>query len=115
MFQLSPAQSPAERVLMLAEGLPATRDQLVAEAERTESMLANLQEPLSAEGRLLQERLVAVMEAHLEGIDGLLEFDETGDSEVLEWSLERLQQSAFELDALEDETSAASQDLRLVA
>ena len=107
--------SPAERVLMLAEELPNSRPQLYQEAERMEALLESLEDPESDFGAELTEILEEVSMLQLEGVLGLLEYDECGDCELLEESLELLLESNQSLQELENSLERAREDMPLVA
>jgi hypothetical protein len=112
---LHSASTPAEKVLYLANGLPQTRDALIAEAERADALLQSLPEPCSEYGRELNERLAEVFLAHIDAIEGLLEYDESGDRAILEDSLALLLESDRELEALESLAADSRQDIALLA
>lgn len=107
--------SPAERVLMLAEELPDTRADLCREAERVQSLLDSLEEAESEYGAELVSILEEVFLLQLEGIIGLLDYDEFGDEEQLEESLALLVESNRSLQELESALEHAREDMPLVA
>ena len=107
--------SPAERVLKLAENLPHTREALIREADRTEMLLENLPNPTTEVGMELTQALAEVFEAQIQGIDGLLAFDETGDEALLEQSLALLVESAHGLEEIEAAADSAREEMPLVA
>ena len=79
-------ESPAEKVLRLAEQLPSSRLQLESEAARLEGLLDELQAPVSELGGQLMAQLVEILEGQLDSIYGLLD----GDEEVFQQALELL-------------------------
>lgn len=109
------AQSPAERVLVLAESLPASRPALEREALKVERLIEGLEEPASEAGQEWTGQLYDAMVALYDGIYGLLDYDECEDPELLEESLDLLQQSHSWLEDLEDLVEKNRQDIPLVA
>lgn len=118
MAQMEPEptqESPAERVLRLAEQLPATRSQLEREAQKTENLLNGLPQAQSEMGAEITDYLAQTLEAHLDGILGLLDFDDSGDESILEQSLALLVESARMLEEVEAATEGAREEMPLVA
>jgi len=104
-------ESPVEKVLGLAQQLPASRPQLESEAARLEGLLDNLQAPVSQVGGELMSQLVEVLEGQLDGIYGLLD----GDEEVFHQSLELLVQCDGQLRQLEDQLESLREQVPLMA
>ena len=107
--------NPAERVLHLAEQLPHSRPQLTREGEKTEALIASLQQPQSEFGAELTELFLETLELHLEGIVALLDYDETGDETLLQEGLQMLVESSHGLGELEDAMLRAREEMPLVA
>ena len=108
-------ESPAEKVLKLADQLPATRNQLIDEAERVERLLREMPEAESETGNELAGFLVEALGAHLDSILGLLEYDETGDEGLLEESLALIVEAARVFDEVEAAATQAREEVPLVA
>jgi hypothetical protein len=104
-------ESPVEKVLRLAQDLPATRAQLESEAARLEGLLDNLQAPVSSVGGQLMTQLVEVLEGQLDGIYGMLD----GDSEVFQQSLALLLNCDAQLRQLEEQLEGLREQVPLVA
>lgn len=122
LFALEPAPEPvqaapgpAEKVLQWAQDLDLHREDLEREAARVERLLDSLTEPVTSAGNELMAQFVGVLEAQLDGICGLLDYDLTGDEELLQSSLQCLLSSDAELQSLEQRLSATREALPLVA
>lgn len=107
--------SPAEKVLQLAQELPATRPQLEEEAARVDGLLARLGATRTQTGTAFNEELISVLELHLDGVLGLLDYDLCGEDEVLQQSLACLVESDSRLSQLESQITEVRYDLPLVA
>ncbi|MFN8611216.1 MAG: hypothetical protein U0931_26975 [Vulcanimicrobiota bacterium] len=107
--------SPAEKVLMLAEDLDANVALLEAEAFKVERLLETLTQPTTEVGNQLMQELVAVLEGQLNGIYGLLDYQQYGDEQLLHESLQCLMDSDARLRGLEAGLEDARQELPLVA
>ncbi|MBS2039272.1 hypothetical protein JST97_30085 [bacterium] len=111
----APAPSPAEKVLLLAENLDHNLAQLEAEAMRVEQLLETLSQPASEIGNQFMQEFVAVLEGQLNGIYGLLDYQQCGDQELLQQSLQCLVDSDARLCSLESNLEQTRQELPLVA
>ena len=109
--EVSPEESPVEKVLRLAEQLPASQPQLENEAARLEGLLDTLQAPVSELGGQLMAQLVEVLEGQLDGIYGLLD----GDQDVIQHSLALLVQCDGQLRHLEMQMDGLREQVPLVA
>lgn len=109
--EASPEESPVEKVLRLAEQLPASQPQLENEAARLEGLLDTLQAPVSELGGQLMAQLVEVMEGQLEGIYGLLD----GDQDTVQHSLALLVQCDGQLRHLEMQMDGLREQVPLMA
>jgi len=113
--EVATVETPAEKVLRLAKELPATRPQLESEAVRLEDLLNSLNQPATEVGNQLMVTLVEVLEAQLDGVYGLLDYDLTQDEELLQQSLSLLLDSDARLRQLENSLDEVREELPLVA
>lgn len=113
--EVATVETPAEKVLRLAQELPATRPQLESEAVRLEDLLNSLNQPVTEVGSQLMVTLVEVLEAQLDGVYGLLDYDLTQDEELLQQGLSLLLDSDARLRQLENSLDEVREELPLVA
>lgn len=106
-----PEPGPVEKVLCLAQELPASRPQLESEAARLEGLLDSLEEPVSEVGGTLMNQLVELLEGQLDGIYGLLD----GDEDVFQESLALLVQCDSQLRHLEQQLEDLREQVPLLA
>lgn len=107
--------SPAEKILVLAQSLPATQSELYQEGLKTERLLQGLAPAETEMGAELTQYLADILEAQLDGIQGLLEYNVSGDEGLLAECLTLIMESAQGLTELEELVEEAREDVPLVA
>lgn len=107
--------SPAEKILLLAENLDQNAPKLEAEALRVERLLETLTQPATSIGTEFMNEFITVLEGQLDGIYGLLDYQQTGDEELLQQSLQCLVESDARLQSLEFNLDETREELPLVA
>jgi hypothetical protein len=107
--------SPAEKVILWAQDLPNTVPQLVGEAERVERLLVGQEQNPQGPGADISQKVVEVLQSHLDGVYGLLDYAEDPCEELLEECLAALMQSHSLLTELEDDIDRVKECVPLVA
>lgn len=107
--------SPAEKVILWAQDLPNTVPQLLQEADRVERLLVGQEQNPQGLGADITHKLVEVLQSHLDGVYGLLDYAESPCEDLLEECLTALVQSHSLLSELEDDIERAKECVPLVA
>lgn len=97
--EVTPAESPSEKVLRLAMDLPASAPELEREALRVERLLEQMEEPATEEGAELLDQLAEIFENQIDAIYGLLNAEVQDD---FDWSCAMLVQTHSQLSDLEE-------------
>ena len=114
-FTLERETSPAEKVILWAQNLPHTLPHLAHEAERVELLLEGQEENPQGLGSEISLKLVEVLQSHLDGVYGLLDYAEEPCEELLQECLMVLMQSHSQLLDLEDEIEGIKESVPLIA
>jgi hypothetical protein len=77
-------------------------------------MLGNLAQPTSQIGGELMQALVGVLELQLDGVYSLLDYDLSGDEELLQHGLSQLLQSDANLQQLESDVESVRAEVPLL-
>lgn len=107
--------SPAEKVLLWAQDLPNSIPQLLQEADRVECLLEGQEEDPQGLGAEISLKLVEILQSHLDGVYGLLDYAEEPCEDLLQECLLVLMQSHSLLQELEDEIESVKERVPLVA
>ena len=108
-------QSPAEKVILWAQNVDKNIDSLFAEADRVEGLLAQQEENPEGPGAELSLQVVEVLESHLDGVYGLLDYAEEPCDELLQECLASLLRSHSLMQELEDQIEATKHAVPLIA